>query len=557
MAIKAVNGERLNAKLTENLTIEVSVMKQFSSPNIVELYDLQRAGPFVYLVMEYCEGGDLAGLLRRRHLLPEAEARDLVRQLAVALQVLVRANFAHRDLKPQNLLLTRDAQGATLLKLGDFGFARFVDPKDMAETLCGSPLYMAPEILRYEKYDGRADLWSVGAILYEMLYGRPPFRAQNHIQLLRIIERAPQIVFPDTVFVSEADREHPVVISEECRRLLLGLLQKNPEERLSFDQFFTHPFFKEAPVPEKAVEEKTLMGTGPGQLIRGFAIPRGRSRSSSGSGLSSSLRQPGGERRSSLSTSLRAQSFQSPAVPNPSPSASASLSVREELLFRTEQRLKELLAGLEKTARPALLRAAERDVRLAMVLKDLVDANRLLIGSSEGRALVLETMQMALLATALLQHTLGSIRDASPPIALPSDDSARALVLWLAERLQGCQEAAGQLRKRMEDAAGSIQIGQSMTSSQSTSDTLPPATTSELLYNQALRTARDAGLQELLGHQAHAELLYAQSLFLLEILAGPGRPLILLEAGEPAPSQQDQRILQGYINVIQQRIVRM
>lgn len=563
MAIKAVNGERLNAKLTENLTIEVSVMKQFNSPNIVELYDLQRSGPFIYLVMEYCEGGDLAGLLRRRHLLSEPEARTLIQQLAMALKVLVKANFAHRDLKPQNLLLTGGPGGEQNLKLGDFGFARFVDPKDMAETLCGSPLYMAPEILRYEKYDGRADLWSVGAILYEMLYGRPPFRAQNHIQLLRIIERAPHIAFPETVFVSEADPEHPVVISEECKNLLLGLLQKNPEERLDFDHFFNHPFFQETEnKTEETVEEAALEA--PPLMIRGFAIPRGRARSASGSRLSTSLRNPAVERagrRSSLSSSLRAQSFQSPATAVTSPSASVSLSAREDLLFKAEQRLKDLLAGNLKTStRPTLLRAIERDGRLALILKDLVDANLLLIekmpgGSTEGRVLLLETMQMSLLATSLFQHLLKSIKDSNPPIALPSDDSDRALVLWLAGNLRSCHEDFTQLRKHMEDTAASIQIGQSMTSS-SSADT-HPSSVSDLIYSQALRTARDGGLQELLGHQAHAELLYGQALFLLEILAGQTRPLAFLEADEPMPSQQDQRVIQGYINVIKQRMARM
>jgi len=75
----------------------------------------------------------------------------------------------------------------------------------MAETLCGSPLYMAPEILRYEKYDAKADLWSVGAVLYEMAIGKPPFRAMNHIELLKKIEHTKAIKFPDEVLAPEVD----------------------------------------------------------------------------------------------------------------------------------------------------------------------------------------------------------------------------------------------------------------------------------------------------------------------------------------------------------------
>ena len=84
-----------------------------------------------------------------------------------------------------------------MLKVADFGFARFLPQAMMAETLCGSPLYMAPEILSYQKYDSKADLWSVGAVLYEMTVGKPPFRAQNHIELLKKIDNSKGVKFPD------------------------------------------------------------------------------------------------------------------------------------------------------------------------------------------------------------------------------------------------------------------------------------------------------------------------------------------------------------------------
>jgi serine/threonine-protein kinase ULK/ATG1 len=83
--------------------------------------------------------------------------------------VIHKLNFIHRDLKPQNILLSEDSEQATL-KIADFGFARSLQPFDMAATICGSPLYMAPEILRHERYDGRADLWSVGAIIFELIW---------------------------------------------------------------------------------------------------------------------------------------------------------------------------------------------------------------------------------------------------------------------------------------------------------------------------------------------------------------------------------------------------
>ena len=125
---------------------------------------------------------------------------------ARALKFLRQRNLIHRDIKPQNLLLTPAPPtelarghplGVPLLKVADFGFARSLPNAMMAETLCGSPLYMAPEILSYKPYDAKADLWSVGAVLYEMAVGRPPFRAQNHIELLKKIEASKSIRFPD------------------------------------------------------------------------------------------------------------------------------------------------------------------------------------------------------------------------------------------------------------------------------------------------------------------------------------------------------------------------
>ena len=130
-----------------------------------------------------------------------------------------------------------------LLQVADFGFARFLPQASMAETLCGSPLYMAPEILRYEKYDAKADLWSSGAVLYEMCTGRPPFRAQNHVELLRRIEKGEdRIKFPeDRPPTTQLDQPLPPPVApvpDDLKLLIRGLLKRNPIERMPFDDFF-------------------------------------------------------------------------------------------------------------------------------------------------------------------------------------------------------------------------------------------------------------------------------------------------------------------------------
>jgi serine/threonine-protein kinase ULK/ATG1 len=114
----------------------------------------------------------------------------------------------------------------------------------MAETLCGSPLYMAPEILRYEKYDAKADLWSVGAVLYEMSVGKAPFRAQNHIELLKRIENSKGVKFPDEDPSSLAGKNGgggsaDLPVPNDIKLLVRVLLKRNPAERASFEEFFS------------------------------------------------------------------------------------------------------------------------------------------------------------------------------------------------------------------------------------------------------------------------------------------------------------------------------
>eukprot|EP00850_Spirogloea_muscicola_P021113 SM000237S08130 [mRNA] locus=s237:115968:120950:+ [translate_table: standard] len=231
VAIKEIPTEKLNPKLQESLESEIAILKRADHPNIIRLLEIVRAPGRIFLVLEYCAGGDLSEHIKRQGRVHEAVARHLMSQLGAGLQVLRQNNVIHRDLKPQNILLsTRDANA--VLKIADFGFARSLQPQGLAETLCGSPLYMAPEILQFQKYDAKADLWSVGAILYELVTGRPPFGGANHIQLLRNIEQR-EVRFPESV---------AAVLSPACINLCRGLLNRRPAERLSFEEFFHHPF---------------------------------------------------------------------------------------------------------------------------------------------------------------------------------------------------------------------------------------------------------------------------------------------------------------------------
>uniref|UniRef100_A0A7I4FA61 Protein kinase domain-containing protein n=1 Tax=Physcomitrium patens TaxID=3218 RepID=A0A7I4FA61_PHYPA len=239
VAIKEIATERLNRKLQESLRREIAILQRIDHPNIIKLHDIVevagkclQAQDRIHLVLEYCAGGDLAAYIQRHGKATEVVARLFMRQLGAGLQVLWNNNLMHRDLKPQNLLLSKD-DGHAVLKIADFGFARSLQPLGMADTLCGSPLYMAPEVLQSEQYDAKADLWSVGAILFQLVTGRPPFSGNNHVQLLQNIMKSTEVRFPDAIMA----QLHP-----ECIDMCRKLLRMDPVERLSFEDFFTHPF---------------------------------------------------------------------------------------------------------------------------------------------------------------------------------------------------------------------------------------------------------------------------------------------------------------------------
>lgn len=285
VAIKSVNMSKLNKKLKDNLTSEISILKGLHHPHIVALIDCKESSSHIHLVMEYVALGDLSHFIKRKAEIKDSElvgnmmvkypnprygglnevvVRHFLQQLASALQFLRARNLIHRDVKPQNLLLnpspvyfdthkprpmpykTADdslnpvcgIRSLPMLKIADFGFARSLPSTALAETLCGSPLYMAPEILRYEKYDAKADLWSVGTVLFEMMTARPPFRASNHVELLRKIEKS-----EDKIKFGEE-----FIISEDMKKLIRLLLKRDPKERLSFPDFFSNEIVA-GPIP--------------------------------------------------------------------------------------------------------------------------------------------------------------------------------------------------------------------------------------------------------------------------------------------------------------------
>ncbi|XP_058743819.1 serine/threonine-protein kinase ATG1a [Vicia villosa] len=232
VAIKEIDQTQLSPKVRDNLIKEITILRTIRHPNIIRLFEAIETNDRIYLVLEYCGGGDLAAYIHRYGRVSESIARHFMRQLAAGLQVLQEKNLIHRDLKPQNLLL-ETTSATPLMKIGDFGFARSLTPLQLADTLCGSPYYMAPEIIQSQKYDAKADLWSVGAILYQLVVGKPPFDGNSQLQLFQNILASTELHFPSNILKDL----HPDFV-DLCR----SLLRRNPDERLTFKAFFNHNF---------------------------------------------------------------------------------------------------------------------------------------------------------------------------------------------------------------------------------------------------------------------------------------------------------------------------
>ncbi|KAI0244181.1 Serine/threonine-protein kinase [Massospora cicadina] len=265
VAIKTILSAKLNPRLIKSIEFEIRILQEMKHPNITELYEIKRTESKVCLVMELCAFGDLSEYIKKHRLKPgtggnagglsEVIFRHFLLQLAF--KFLRGKDLVHRDLKPQ-------------LKVADFGFAKILPSQALTETACGSPLYMAPEVLKKNKYTASADLWSIGAVLYEMITGRAPFRASDHKELQNKIELGGDHIWfpgeptniinsPQLQELGEAASSFAIdenLVSADIKALIRGLLVRDPGKRISFEAFFAHPAVRSFEAPPRPVLPK-------------------------------------------------------------------------------------------------------------------------------------------------------------------------------------------------------------------------------------------------------------------------------------------------------------
>ncbi|KAG8060657.1 hypothetical protein GUJ93_ZPchr0002g24665 [Zizania palustris] len=198
------------------------------SPHVVALHAAFEDADAVHLVIDICAGGDLFSLVSARGRLPEAEAADLMAQLAAALASCHRRGVAHRDVKPDNVLF--DARG--VLKLGDFGSAEWFAGGQPMTGLVGTPYYVAPEVVAGREYNEKVDVWSAGVVLYMMLSGTVPFPGATAAEIFECVLRG-NLRFPPRTFAS---------VSPEAKDLMRRMLCRDVSRRFSADQVLRHPW---------------------------------------------------------------------------------------------------------------------------------------------------------------------------------------------------------------------------------------------------------------------------------------------------------------------------
>ncbi|KAJ3449914.1 protein kinase [Anaeramoeba flamelloides] len=228
VAIKIISKKQL---LTNNCSLpqmrrEISIQKLIRHPNVIQIYDVYETDDNLFLVLEYISGGELFDYIINHKKVPSKEARSFFQQLIYTVEYIHSFSITHRDLKPENLLLDENLN----IKIADFGLAKYMKKGNLLQTACGSPHYVAPEILKGKGYDGKkTDIWSCGVILYGLLCGQLPFNNKNNDKLLSSVRRGKYKI--------------PKDLSENEKHLLKKLLTVDPKHRIKIKEIKRHPYF--------------------------------------------------------------------------------------------------------------------------------------------------------------------------------------------------------------------------------------------------------------------------------------------------------------------------
>jgi len=238
-AVKIIDKTNLESDDQLALQTEVEILSQIDHPNIVKLHEIYDEKTRFNMVMELMTGGELFDRIVEKEHYSEKEAADTIRPVVDAIRYCHSMGIAHRDLKPENLLYaTTDPN--SIIKITDFGLAKVIN-NDLMTTACGTPGYVAPEILIGKGYDNAVDYWSIGVIIYVMLCGFPPFFEDSNEKLFDAIKKG-EYEFPSPQWDQ---------ISDYAKDLIKKLLVVDPYKRLDADGILKHPWIVGDVTPRK------------------------------------------------------------------------------------------------------------------------------------------------------------------------------------------------------------------------------------------------------------------------------------------------------------------
>lgn len=227
VAIKIIDKTLLDEENLRKIFREIQIMKLLNHPHIVRLYQVMETENMIYLVTEYASQGEIFDYLVVSGRMSESEARKKFQQIVAAVGYCHERNVVHRDLKAENLLLDSEMN----IKIADFGFSNHFEPGKSLSTWCGSPPYAAPELFEGKQYDGtKADIWSMGVVLYVLVCGALPFDA-NTLQSLR-------------TRVLSGKFRIPYFMSTDCEHLIRNMLVVDPEKRFTIQHILHHKWIQ-------------------------------------------------------------------------------------------------------------------------------------------------------------------------------------------------------------------------------------------------------------------------------------------------------------------------
>lgn len=234
-ACKIIKKASLGNDDVEALQTEVEILQRLEHPNIVHLKQVFDCPQNFYMVMEVCSGGELFDRIVEKEHYTEHEAKECIKAVVTGLKYIHDQHIAHRDLKPENLLYSNPSEDA-VIKIADFGLAKLLSDNSLMHTACGTPGYVAPEILEGRSYGIEVDMWSMGVIAYILLCGFPPFYDENNAALFRQIKSG-RYDYPSPFWDD---------VSPEAKALIDSMLVLDPARRATAADVLAHPWVAEA-----------------------------------------------------------------------------------------------------------------------------------------------------------------------------------------------------------------------------------------------------------------------------------------------------------------------